>query len=232
MNTTLHKPLVFAIVFVITFFVVAPSASAHQSDCHKDHSCPSDTGSYVCGDLGNDSQCTEKKSDAKSAKVCTKDSKKLVKELAKIAKDSKKKNLSEKSRAKLETREKEVKAKVAKYEASCGALAAATLSITDTKVGSGAEAKSGATATVRYVGMLQDGTVFDASNNYSPHGFTFQLGVGKVIEGWDKGVVGMKVGGKRRLVIPPAQAYGSQSIGDIIPPNATLIFDIELIKVQ
>lgn len=104
------------------------------------------------------------------------------------------------------------------------------LTITDETVGTGAEAKAGDTVTVNYVGMLPDGTVFDAS---AKHGqpFSFQLGAHQVIAGWDQGLVGMKVGGKRKLVIPPDLAYGSQGAGGVIPPNATLIFEVELVKV-
>lgn len=104
------------------------------------------------------------------------------------------------------------------------------LSIKDTVVGTGAEAMSGDSVTVNYVGMLPDGTVFDASAKHG-QAFTFQLGAGQVIKGWDKGVAGMKVGGKRQLIIPPADGYGAQGAGNIIPPNATLIFDVELVKV-
>lgn len=101
----------------------------------------------------------------------------------------------------------------------------------DTIVGTGEEAKAGDTVTVNYVGMLPDGTVFDASKNHGTSGFTFPLGAGQVIKGWDLGVAGMKVGGTRRLIIPPAYGYGSQSAGSI-PPNSTLIFDVELLNVS
>jgi FKBP-type peptidyl-prolyl cis-trans isomerases 1 len=105
------------------------------------------------------------------------------------------------------------------------------LTATDTVVGTGAEATTGSTVTVNYVGMLPDGTVFDASANHG-QAFSFPLGAGQVIKGWDQGVVGMKVGGKRRLIIPPAMAYGNQAVGGVIPANATLIFDIELVDVK
>jgi FKBP-type peptidyl-prolyl cis-trans isomerase len=106
-----------------------------------------------------------------------------------------------------------------------------TLTATDEVVGTGVEATAGKQVTVNYVGMLPDGKVFDAS---AAHGqsFTFTLGAGQVIQGWDAGVVGMKVGGKRRLIIPADMAYGSQGAGDVIPPNATLIFDVELVDVK
>lgn len=106
------------------------------------------------------------------------------------------------------------------------------LAVSDTVVGTGPEAKTGDTVTLNYVGMLPDGTVFDASANHGSTGFTFPLGAGQVIKGWDQGVIGMKVGGKRRLIIPPALAYGNQAVGGVIPANATLVFDIELVAVK
>lgn len=105
------------------------------------------------------------------------------------------------------------------------------LVISDVVVGSGAEATPGQMVTVHYVGALPDGTVFDASTNRGEP-FTFQLGAGQVIRGWDEGVAGMKVGGKRRLVIPPDMAYGNQAVGGVIPANATLLFEVELLGVQ
>lgn len=107
-----------------------------------------------------------------------------------------------------------------------------TLTINDTVVGTGAEAQPGSTVSVQYVGMLPDGTVFDASANHGGQPFVFQLGAGRVIPGWDQGLVGMKVGGKRQLIIPADSAYGAQGIPGVIPPNATLIFDVELVNVQ
>lgn len=101
----------------------------------------------------------------------------------------------------------------------------------DIVVGSGAEAVAGKQVTVHYVGRLSDGTVFDASANHGQP-FTFTLGAGQVIKGWDMGVAGMKVGGKRELVIPPALGYGAQGAGGVIPPNATLIFEVELLEVR
>lgn len=102
--------------------------------------------------------------------------------------------------------------------------------ITDVQMGTGAEAVAGKKVTVNYVGKLENGTVFDAS---AKHGqpFTFTLGVGQVISGWDEGITGMKVGGKRQLVIPPEKGYGAQAVGSI-PPNSTLIFDVELLGVE
>ena len=105
------------------------------------------------------------------------------------------------------------------------------LTLTDVVVGTGAEAVPGSTVSVNYVGALPDGTVFDASANHGG-AFSFPLGAGQVIRGWDQGVAGMKVGGKRRLVIPPGLAYGDQAVGGVIPANATLVFDVELVSVQ
>ena len=104
----------------------------------------------------------------------------------------------------------------------------------DETVGTGAVAQTGDTVTVNYVGSLTDGTVFDASANHAQtaNGFSFTLGAGQVIKGWDEGIVGMKVGGKRKLVIPAALAYGDQSPTPAIPPNSTLVFEVELLKVQ
>jgi FKBP-type peptidyl-prolyl cis-trans isomerase len=80
--------------------------------------------------------------------------------------------------------------------------------------------------------MLPDGKVFDASANHGTTGFTFQLGAGQVIKGWDLGVAGMKVGGKRQLIVPPSYGYGNQAVGGVIPANATLIFEVELLGVK
>ncbi|MDO8623825.1 MAG: FKBP-type peptidyl-prolyl cis-trans isomerase [bacterium] len=112
-----------------------------------------------------------------------------------------------------------------------GGMAAVTeLQITDEVVGSGAVVVAGDQITVNYAGMLTDGTVFDASANHGGSA-TFSIGVGQVIPGWDQGLIGMKEGGKRLLIIPAALAYGDAGRGDIIPPGATLIFEIELVKV-
>lgn len=104
----------------------------------------------------------------------------------------------------------------------------------DEVVGTGAVAATGDTVTVKYVGTLTDGTVFDASANHpqTANGFTFTLGAGQVIQGWDQGIVGMKVGGKRKLTIPPSLAYGDQAVGNVIPANSTLVFEVELVNVQ
>ena len=94
------------------------------------------------------------------------------------------------------------------------------LVITDITVGDGAEARPGNTVYVHYVGVTHDG------------GEAFRLGIGQVIQGWDEGIVGMKVGGRRQLVIPPHMAYGSRGAGGVIKPNATLIFLCDLIDVR
>lgn len=101
---------------------------------------------------------------------------------------------------------------------------------TDVVVGTGETAIAGSQVTVHYTGMLPDGTVFDSSVQLGEP-FTFPLGAGRVIAGWDIGVVGMKEGGKRRLIIPPSYGYGDQDYGPI-PGGSTLIFDIELLDVQ
>lgn len=97
--------------------------------------------------------------------------------------------------------------------------------------GSGEGAKNGQTVVVHYTGMFTDGKVFDSS---IPRGqpFPVKLGAGMVIQGWEKGLVGMKVGEKRRLTIPPELGYGTVGAGGVIPPNATLVFDVELLKIQ
>jgi FKBP-type peptidyl-prolyl cis-trans isomerase len=107
----------------------------------------------------------------------------------------------------------------------------------DVQVGSGAEAVVGTRVSVHYTGWLYDdarddrkGQQFDSSRARGP--FAFQLGAGAVIPGWDQGVTGMRVGGQRTLTIPPALGYGAAGAGGVIPPNATLIFDVELLAVQ
>ncbi|GIJ46508.1 peptidyl-prolyl cis-trans isomerase [Virgisporangium aliadipatigenens] len=105
----------------------------------------------------------------------------------------------------------------------------ADLVIEDIKVGDGEEARAGQTATVHYVGVAHStGEEFDASYNRGAP-FQFQLGAGRVIAGWDQGVVGMKIGGRRKLVIPPHLGYGARGAGGAIKPNETLIFVVDLI---
>ncbi len=106
-----------------------------------------------------------------------------------------------------------------------------TLKIEDVKVGTGAEATSGKQVTVHYVGTLTNGSKFDSSRDRG-QGFSFQLGAGAVIEGWDKGVAGMKVGGVRKLTIPPEMGYGARGFPPVIPPNSTLLFEVELLSVR
>jgi FKBP-type peptidyl-prolyl cis-trans isomerase FkpA len=105
------------------------------------------------------------------------------------------------------------------------------LEIKDLVVGKGAVAKAGMSVTVNYTGWLTDGTKFDSSLDRNEP-FTFALGQGQVIRGWDDGVAGMKVGGKRKLTIPPDMGYGAQGAGGSIPPNATLVFEVELLGVK
>jgi FKBP-type peptidyl-prolyl cis-trans isomerase FkpA len=108
---------------------------------------------------------------------------------------------------------------------------ASGLKYQDIVVGTGQEAKAGDQVSVHYTGWLTDGTKFDSSVDRNQP-FDFTLGQGSVIPGWDEGVAGMKVGGKRRLTIPPELAYGAQGAGGVIPPNATLIFDVELLAIK
>lgn len=106
-----------------------------------------------------------------------------------------------------------------------------SLQSTDETVGTGAEAQNGDTVTVNYVGTLTDSTKFDSSYDRNQP-FSFSLGAGQVIKGWDQGVLGMKVGGKRKLVIPASLGYGATGSPPTIPANATLVFEIELLGVQ
>jgi len=112
------------------------------------------------------------------------------------------------------------------------------LQVTDSAIGTGAEAVTGKTVVVHYTGWLYDpskpdhkGRKFDSSVDRGTP-FTFALGAGQVIRGWDQGVAGMRIGGKRTLVIPPDMAYGNRGAGGVIPPNATLMFDVELLAVR
>jgi FKBP-type peptidyl-prolyl cis-trans isomerase len=105
------------------------------------------------------------------------------------------------------------------------------LQIEDIQVGTGAEATKGAMVDVHYTGWLTNGSKFDSSLDRGQP-FSFALGGGMVIQGWDQGVVGMKVGGKRKLTIPPELGYGARGAGGVIPPNATLVFEVELLAVK
>ena len=107
---------------------------------------------------------------------------------------------------------------------------ASGLTMTDLIVGEGPEATSGQRVSVNYKGSLVNGKEFDSSYGRGP--FSFPLGAGQVIKGWDEGVAGMRVGGKRELVIPPELGYGARGAGGVIPPNATLVFEVELLGVD
>ncbi|MFL5321121.1 MAG: FKBP-type peptidyl-prolyl cis-trans isomerase [Myxococcaceae bacterium] len=104
------------------------------------------------------------------------------------------------------------------------------LQIDDIKVGTGAEAVSGKSVTVHYTGTLTNGKKFDSSKDHGEP-FTFKLGAGMVIQGWDQGVAGMKVGGVRKLTVPPEMGYGARGFPPVIPGNSTLVFEVELLKV-
>ena len=104
------------------------------------------------------------------------------------------------------------------------------LIVEDINIGEGAAAAAGQKVTVHYTGWLTNGAKFDSSKDRNDP-FVFPLGGGRVIKGWDEGVRGMKVGGKRKLTIPPALGYGARGAGSVIPPNATLVFEVELLGV-
>jgi FKBP-type peptidyl-prolyl cis-trans isomerase FkpA len=108
---------------------------------------------------------------------------------------------------------------------------ASGLKYEDTKVGTGAEAKAGQTAVVHYTGWLTDGKKFDSSKDRGQP-FSFPLGGGRVIKGWDEGVQGMKIGGSRKLTIPANLGYGASGAGGVIPPNATLVFEVDLLELR
>ena len=119
---------------------------------------------------------------------------------------------------------------VAFSSVSVGAQDVKDLIVKEVKAGTGKEAKDGNTVTVHYTGTLTNGKQFDSSVGRGP--FSFILGRGEVIKGWDRGVKGMKIGGIRKLTIPPHLGYGERGAGADIPPNATLLFDVELLKVE
>ncbi len=105
------------------------------------------------------------------------------------------------------------------------------LKYTDVKMGDGTQAKAGDTVEVHYTGTLENGKKFDSSRDRGTP-LVFRVGVGQVIKGWDEGIAGMKVGGQRKLVIPPDLGYGANGAGGVIPPNAILIFDVELVGIK
>ena len=105
------------------------------------------------------------------------------------------------------------------------------LQIEDIKVGTGSAVTAGDTVVMQYTGTLTNGSKFDSSYDHG-QAFTTRIGVGQVIQGWDMGIPGMKVGGRRKLTIPPALGYGAAGAGGVIPPNATLIFEVELLEIK
>ena len=104
------------------------------------------------------------------------------------------------------------------------------LRYTDLKIGQGDAADTGKVLEVHYTGWLKDGPKFDSSIEDRP--FTFRLGTGDAIKGWDEGLIGMKVGGRRRLVIPPELGFGKQGVGSVVPPNSVLVYEFELLAVR
>ena len=106
------------------------------------------------------------------------------------------------------------------------------MKVVDHVIGEGLEAEKFDILTVHYTGKLEDGTVFDSSKNPGREPFRFTVGLGQVIQGWEEGFIGMKEGGSRTLTIPSEMGYGARGAGDVIPPNATLIFDVELLEVD
>jgi peptidylprolyl isomerase len=123
---------------------------------------------------------------------------------------------------------KETAKETGKTAASKTVTTTSGLKYTDIKIGSGASPVKGKQVKVHYTGTLENGKQFDSSVGKEP--FTFVIGVGQVIQGWDEGVMGMKVGGKRTLIIPSKLGYGAAGAGGVIPPNATLLFDVELLE--
>src|SRR5512137_2226408 len=122
-------------------------------------------------------------------------------------------------------------AAAATQPAAAEVTTASGLKYVDLKVGDGPSPQPGQTAVVHYTGWLTNGTKFDSSVDRGQP-FEFPLGAGRVIKGWDEGVATMKVGGKRKLTIPPELGYGARGAGGVIPPNATLIFDVELLAIK
>ena len=118
-----------------------------------------------------------------------------------------------------------------KVETGSEITTASGLKYVEIKEGTGPSPQAGQTVTVHYTGTLTDGKKFDSSVDRNQP-YQFQISIGQVIKGWDEGVMSMKVGGKRKLIIPPGLGYGSRGAGGVIPPNATLIFEVELLDVK